>query len=133
MTPQSSKAKGRRFQQEIRDIIIQTTGINPGDILSRGMGQQGTDIYLSTPARNKFPFAVECKNTERLSIWEAIRQTETNAAKESLIPMLAFRRNRHKPYIAIPADEFFKLWSMHLIDVAYAKRRGQAESSIDEH
>lgn len=114
MTPQSSKAKGRKFQQEIRDLVIQTTGSRPDDVLSRGMGQNGTDIYLASPVRYLFPFAVECKNTERLSIWEAIKQTEGNAAKEGLIPMLAFRRNRHRAYIAIPADDFFKLWSMFI-------------------
>lgn len=135
MTPSSAKAKGRGFQQTIRDRIVQSAEIHPDDVMSRGMGQAGTDIYLSVAARHNFPFAVECKNVERLNIWQAIQQTEINAGKEGLTPMLAFRRNRQRPYIAIPADEFFKIWSRYLILQGNAKpsTEGPAKTTSVRH
>ena len=41
--PASRKAKGRRLQQEVRQDLVDRLGIAPGDILSTGMGQTGSD------------------------------------------------------------------------------------------
>ena len=67
-TPASRKAKGRRLQQAVRQDLIDRLGIDPGDILSTGMGQSGCDIYLSPKARERFPFGVECKAQEAIAL-----------------------------------------------------------------
>lgn len=93
-TPASRKAKGRKFQQQIRQDLVDRLGIDPGDILSTGMGQSGCDLYLSPAARAQFPFAVECKAQERIALPEWWQQCTRNAAAEGLTPLLVFRRNR---------------------------------------
>ena len=93
-TPTSRKAKGRRFQQAVRQDLIDCLGIDPGDILSTAMGQSGCDLYLSPAARERFPFGVECKAQETISLPAWWAQCARNAAKEGLTPLLLIKRNR---------------------------------------
>ncbi|HQC34759.1 MAG TPA: hypothetical protein PLG95_08525, partial [Methanoculleus sp.] len=67
-TPASRKAKGRKFQQQIRDDLVDRLGIAPGDVQSTAMGQPGCDIYLSPAARDRFPYGVECKHQEAIAL-----------------------------------------------------------------
>jgi len=96
-TTASRKAKGRRFQQEIRDDLISRLGIDPGDILSTAMGQSGCDLYLSPAARERFPFGVECKAQERIALPEWWEQCTRNADKVGLTPLLLIKRSREEP------------------------------------
>jgi hypothetical protein len=61
------------------------------------MGQSGCDLYLSPAARAQFPFGVECKAQETISLPAWWKQCENNASKEGLIPLLVFKRNREEP------------------------------------
>jgi hypothetical protein len=105
-TPQSRKARGRKAQQQVRDRLIEVLGIDPLDIESRSMGASGADLILSKAAREKFPYAVEVKNQERLNIWDSWKQTETNGTKDGLTPLLVIRRNRQKPLVVIDLEDF---------------------------
>jgi hypothetical protein len=96
-TTASRKAKGRRFQGEVRDDLVSKLGIDPGDILSTGMGQAGCDLYLSPAARKRFWFGVECKYQEKVSLWQWWNQCVANAEKEGLAPLLLIRRSRTEP------------------------------------
>ena len=108
-TPGGRKAKGRMFQQEIREELIRALGIHENDILSTAMGQSGPDIYLSSAARAVFPFAIEAKNQETIKIWQALKQAEAHAKATELHPALIFRRNRTDPWVAIPLTVFLEL------------------------
>lgn len=108
-TTASRKAKGRRFQQEIRDDLIKRLSLNPGDILSTPMGQAGSDLYLSPEARKWFPFAVECKNQEKVALWPWWDQCTTNAAKEDLAPLLLIKRSRTEPLAVLRWNDFLTL------------------------
>ena len=46
MKPSSAKQKGRKFQQWVRDILIERLGIDAEDIESRSMGSGGEDIMM---------------------------------------------------------------------------------------
>ena len=108
MKTQSAKAKGRRLQQEVRDLLIESFHqLLPDDIRSTGMGQSGEDLQLSPFARTHIPFSFECKNQEKLNIWQAIGQAEDNAGGYD--PAVVFKRNRTKTYVAIPLETFVKL------------------------
>ena len=76
MKPQSAKAKGRRLQQQFRELLIEELGIHPEDIESRSMGAGGEDLIMARAAREKFPYSIECKNVEKLNVWEAYKQAE---------------------------------------------------------
>jgi len=111
-TPKSRKAKGRVFQQQVREDILEAMDLNPKDVLSTPMGQAGLDIYFAANARGEFPFGVECKHQERLNLWEAIRQAEINAFGEKLTPLLVVKRNRGEPYAILPWDDFLTMAKM---------------------
>ena len=81
MKTQSAKAKGRRLQKEIKELILEKfSSLEEDDVRSTSMGASGEDILLSPAARKLFPFSVECKAHEKLNIWSAIEQAEENAS-----------------------------------------------------
>ena len=107
-TIQSRKAKGRRFQQQIRDLLLETFNeLEQDDVRSTGMGQSGPDLTLSPLAKRTLGITAEMKCQESLSIWSALEQAEKNA--ESNIPVLFFKRNHSKSYAVIEAKEFVKM------------------------
>lgn len=108
-TPKSRKAKGRALQNMVRDLLMAELGISREDILSRSMGCAGIDVTLSTEARSKFPWGIECKAQEALNIWAALDQAKSNADAENLRPLLAFRRNHSKTYVALEFQDFINL------------------------
>ena len=107
MKTQSAKAKGRRFQQWVRDKLIESLGIHPEDIESRSMGASGEDLIMARSAREKFPYSVECKNQERLNLCEAYSQAESNCGDYQ--PIVFLKKNNHKPLVLVDADYFVKL------------------------
>ena len=107
MKTQSAKAKGRRLQQWVRDLLIEKLDIDAQDIESRSMGAQGEDVMMSRAARDKFPFSVECKNVEKLNVWAAYEQACANAGDYT--PLLVIKKNNHKPLIVIDAEEFVNI------------------------
>ena len=103
----SSKAKGRRLQNFVRDKLrdIYLPELHEDDIKSQTMGMTGEDIILSPAARKICTFSFECKNVERLQMWQAIEQCETNKPDYSS-PAVVFKKNGKDPYIAIPFEVF---------------------------
>ena len=109
MRPSSAKAKGRRLQNQIRDLILENfPQLHPDDVRGAIMGESGEDIKLSPAARNLFPYSVEAKNQEKLNIWSALDQAEQNAREDST-PILFFKRNRSKLYVTFEAEHLFEL------------------------
>ena len=107
MKTQSAKAKGRRFQQWVRDKLIESLGIHPEDIESRSMGAGGEDLIMARAAREKFPYSIECKNQERLNLWEAYSQAESNCGDHQ--PIVFLKKNNHNPLVLVDSDYFVKL------------------------
>ena len=112
MKSSSAKAKGRRLQDRVvRMLYDRFRSFQPGDVKPAIMGESGVDVHLSPAARAAFPFAIETKNTERLNVWEAIKQAEANAAKVGMNPLVVFSRNRSGTYAVIEFDTLLTLLS----------------------
>ena len=115
MKPRSAKAKGRNLQNYVRDKLRQLfveewkliPGLEADDIKSQTMGMPGEDIVLSPSAKKLIPYSFECKNTERLNVWQAIEQANSNC--EDRDPVVVVKRNRSKIYVVIEFDNFLKL------------------------
>jgi len=108
-TPQSRKSKGKGFQNSLREDLITHLNISPDDILSTAMGQSGCDLYLSPAARSVFPFGVEAKRCESISLPAWWKQCESNASKVALTPLLVFKRNREEPLAVLRWSDLLAL------------------------
>ena len=108
MKPSSAKGKGRRLQNFLRDkLYTYFPSLRNGDIKTAIMGESGEDIILSPTAKDFIPYSFECKNQERLNIWESLNQAEGNS--DDRVPVLIFKRNRTKTYAAIELESFLEL------------------------
>ena len=107
MKTQSKKAKGRRLQQWVRDLLIEKLEVHPEDIESRSMGAGGEDLIMSRSAREKFPYSIECKNQESLNIWKSYEQAQQNSGNYE--PIVVIKRNNVKPLVLVDANYFVEL------------------------
>ena len=108
MKPRSAKNKGKRLQNKVRDLILEKFNqLEPDDVRSVTMGESGEDILLSPAARKLFPFSTECKNQEKINIWSSLEQAETNSGNH--IPIVIFKRNRSKTYVALEFEKLLEL------------------------
>jgi hypothetical protein len=108
MRPQSAKAKGRRFQQQVaRALLAQFSELGVDDIRSTSMGCGGEDLLLSPRARELLPYSFECKNQERINLWASLEQNDRNA--KGFIPALVVSRNRATPRVVISLQHFVEL------------------------
>ncbi len=109
LTPQSAKAKGRRFQQWCRDKILSTyPKLEPDDCRSTSMGANGEDIQMSPACRKLFPYSVECKNNSKNAIYKVMEQAAANCPKGAT-PLALIKADRHKPLAVVDAEHFFQL------------------------
>ena len=108
MNPQSAKAKGRKLQQWVRDLLLESfPSLEPDDVRSTSMGCGGEDLQLSPAARKLFGFSVECKNVERLNVYDAFEQASANSGDHE--PLLIMKKNRKRPLVVMDAESFVKL------------------------
>jgi len=105
-TASTRKAKGRKFQQWCRDLVRETFCLEEDDVRSTSMGAGGEDILLSPAARKVFPYSIECKNVERLNVWEAYEQACENAGDHQ--PLLFMKKNHKKALVVLDAEYFVK-------------------------
>ena len=108
MKTQSAKAKGRKLQQWVRDQLIEQLDVHPEDIESRSMGAGGEDLIMARAAREKFPMSIECKNQEKVNVWEAYKQAEDNSGKYE--PVVIIKRNKSRPLVVVDAEYFVSLF-----------------------
>tara|TARA_A100001015_G_scaffold160542_1_gene178415 strand:+ start:839 stop:1210 length:372 start_codon:yes stop_codon:yes gene_type:complete len=107
MKTQSAKAKGRKLQKWFRDVLIEQLKIHEEDIESRSMGAGGEDLIMARAAREKFPYSIECKNQEKVNVWEAYKQSTENCGKYE--PIVVIKKNNVKPLVLLDAEAFVKL------------------------
>ena len=108
MKTRSAKSKGRRLQNQIKELLLESfKELEPDDVRSAIMGEQGEDIKLSPAARRLIPYSFECKNQEALNIWSSLQQAEENSGDYD--PVLIFKRNRSKTYAVINIEKFIEL------------------------
>ncbi len=108
MKAKSAKAKGRKLQNLVTETLREAfPSLDKDDVNSQIMGVSGEDIVMSPLAKKTIKMSFECKNQERLNLWDSLEQAETNC--EDRCPVLVFTRNRKPVYAAIPFDELINL------------------------
>lgn len=106
MKPRSAKAKGRSFQQWVRDALLGVfSDLKSDDIRSTSMGASGEDLLLSPAARGRFPYSVECKSRRAIAVYGWLEQRDG----EGYPPIVFAKANRRSPLVILYADDFLKL------------------------
>ena len=112
MSTASRKAKGRRFQQYVRDILRQIGtkhGLVDDDYTSTGMGQSGVDVILSPAAKALFPCYIECKNVESLNVRGTFVDHYEKYKDHAGLKILFHTKNRGTPLATLRLEDFFNL------------------------
>lgn len=109
MKTQSAKAKGRKLQQWVRDVLLDLASnkLEPDDVTSRSMGAGGEDLLLSPSARKLFPISIECKSNARHAVYGLLQQAKDNAP-EGAQPVLVIKQNRCEPLVVVDAKHYFE-------------------------
>jgi len=115
----SAKAKGRKLQQWTVLKIAQLFNYKiPSEkdlsvFKNREMGQAGVDVVIkSAKMRRAFPFAIECKNQEQVSLPAWLRQAQANVTDTMPHFMLIIRNKLiPKPVIVIDWSGFEAIWN----------------------
>lgn len=110
MNIRSAKAKGRRCSEEVKNLLLRFGRfLFEDDIQVTPASVPGPDLHLSPMAQKSFPFAIECKNVEKINLWESLKQAENHAkTRMNQIPILFFKRNKSELYVALKAEDFIK-------------------------
>lgn len=112
MTPQSRKAKGRKFQQEVRNVfrkLGEQYGLEADDFRSCSMGAGGEDIIFSPAARSKLKdIRVECKHVEKLSVVPTFFEHNAKYPNSDL-NILVHRVSRKEALCTLRFSDFIRL------------------------
>lgn len=109
MKTSSLKNKARLLQQWVRDrILFYYPQLDPEDVRSTGMGQQGEDIQLSPKAREYFPFSVECKSRANISVYKFYEQSKENSKDNT--PIVVIKANRKPPLVVLDLEDFLNIF-----------------------
>jgi hypothetical protein len=110
MKTRSAKAKGRRLQNEVCQMLLEhfKEKLQEGDLRPALMGESGEDIKRSPLAKRLLPFSFECKNQEKLNIWSALEQAAHNSG-DGDSAVVVFKRNRSNTYVALDFEVFMNL------------------------
>ena len=110
MKAKSAKAKGRKLQNlVVKKLREAYPELEDDDIKGQIMGVSGEDVVLSPLAKRLIGLSFECKNQEKLSLWDSLDQADKNSGKRT--PVLIFKRNRTPIYAAVPFEYLIELLS----------------------
>lgn len=107
MTPQSCKAKGRVFQQWVKNFLLKTfPSLEEDDIKSTSMGAGGEDIQLSPAARKLLPYQIECKSKRDSAAHTWYEQAASHGKWE---PIVFIKKDRKLPLVIMSVAHFIEL------------------------
>lgn len=109
-TPRSRKSKGAAFQKQIKEALMEkfAAQLEEGDIKTAVMGETGCDIKLSPAAQKLFPFAVEAKRCEKVSLGQWWKQATQNST-DKLKPLVITKQNRGETLVVMNMETFLGL------------------------
>jgi hypothetical protein len=103
----NSKAKAVKHQNEIRDMIrtIFCPPFHDDDVVSRTMGNSGSDIIISPNLKTIVPFEIECKRHEDKTWNGTYKKSFEQTFNRTRKPLLIRRKSRsNNHYFAYTKD-----------------------------
>ena len=99
----NSREKGARFERTLAKMIREH-GYEAERGCQHSGGKDSPDVK-----HNMHRLHIEAKDVEKLNIWQALEQSKRDSGEDE-IPVVMFKRNRSKVYVAVPFDEFMELY-----------------------
>lgn len=99
----NSRDKGARYERKVAELFREH-GYEAERGCQHSGGKDSPDVK-----HNALRLHIEAKNVERLNIWKALEQSKRDAGTEE-IPIVVFKKNRSKTYVALPFEEFMELY-----------------------
>lgn len=104
----AEREKGKRGERLLRDLLR----LNGFEAARRGQQYSGTET--SADVVGVTGLHIECKNTERFSLYSALEQAESDAGDGGNIPVVFHKRNG-KPFVAVlDAVDFLEIYKAYL-------------------
>ena len=107
----TSKAKGKTWEREVAAQVAEAIGLPVEDVYNARSGKKECDINLSTEARRRFPFYLECKNEKnaRVPAWIKQMEGDLKLARQRGLPfrlgMVVFKQHGDRtPYALVRFD-----------------------------
>ena len=98
----NSKDKGKRGERHVAQMLREY-----GYDAKRGVQYQGSPDSPDVIGLPKVH--IEVKFTEKLNLWNALAQSENDAGADEM-PIVVFKRNRSKDYVALKFTDFMELY-----------------------
>ena len=104
----TNKSRGRSFQQEVRDTILETfPKLEPDDCVFTSMGAPGEDVRLSPAARKLLPIQIECKRMKSAKgIYNWHNQAKSHGKNE---PVVFIRADREQALAIVSAKHYIEM------------------------
>lgn len=113
MKTSSAKAKGRKLQQHVRDVLLEAfPTLEPDDVKSVSMGAHGEDVMLSPAARKLMPIAVETKARNSIAACRFFEQAQEHARAVKggkAQPVVVMKEDRKQPVVMVSLEFFVEL------------------------
>lgn len=108
MQIKSAKAKGRIFQNWVRDQLLLWREFYVDDIRTAIMGETGVDIKINKEKHHLFPYKIEIKSQKKgfSAVYNAYEQSENHKGQGE--PLLFIKQNRKKPLVIVDAEYFIR-------------------------
>ena len=117
--PKNSKRKGKTGELELARKLREFGYDTRRSVQYNGKQEEGQADLLGLPGVH-----IECKRTERLSLYEAVSQAKRDSEGSGDLPVV-FHRKNHCEWLAIlPLDDFMKLYAEYEAGHALQEKEG---------
>lgn len=99
----NSRDKGARYERHIAQVL-RDHGYEAERGCQHSGGKDSPDVKHNMPNIH-----IEAKAVEKLNLWNALAQSEKDAG-ENEIPIVVFKRNRSKDYVALSLEDFIEIF-----------------------
>jgi hypothetical protein len=112
----NAKNKGKKWEKDVATLVAKSIGLPEEDVYNARSGRKECDINLSTEARRRFPFYLECKNEKAARVPAWIRQMEgdlklaRSKGKAFRFGMVVFKQDGDRtPYALVRFDHLLSI------------------------
>ena len=113
----NSKKKGKVGELELARKLREFGYDARRSVQYNGKQEEGQADLLGLPGIH-----IECKRTEKLSLYDAVNQAKRDSEGSGEIPVVFHRKNNHEWLAILPLEEFMKIYAEYEAEQAMKER-----------